>query len=40
MENFGLDNRSFKKRKANTPKDKILSALVKGINQKIENSRP
>ena len=40
MELFGLDNRSFLKRKANTPKNKIVTALLNGINKKVQSSRP
>ena len=40
MELFGFDNKSFLKRKANTPKDEILAALVKGVSKKIQSSRP
>ena len=40
MEMFGLDNRSFLKRKANTPKSKIVTALLNGINKKVQSSRP
>ena len=40
MECFGLDNRSFLKRKANTPKNKIVTALLRGVNKKVQSSRP
>ena len=40
MELFGLDNKSFVKRKANTPKDKFAAALLKGVSKKVQSSRP
>ena len=40
MECFGLDNKSFLKRKANTPKNKIVTALLRGVNKKVQSSRP
>ena len=40
MELFGFDNKTFLKRKANTPKDKIVVALFEGVSKKIQSSRP
>ena len=40
MELFAIDNKGLLTRKANTPKDKIVAALLKGMSKNIQSSRP